>query len=299
MPIDVADAIDNRLPAEAPVSGHEAAAIFCLPLPVCGDSSGLPVRRRRTAAITFSSANAAKKKNITLFDNFHQERIQPVNLTNEDRMRHMFVVGATGTGKSVFLSDMILQDVAKGHGVFVIDPHGDMVESVLSRIPKNRAEDVILFDVLEERPVGFNLLEWHTIEERDMIIDEMYQAVDLMYDMKEAGGPIFEHHFRNMLKMLCGDDIASRPNFSPTVLEFVRCYLEADMHEWLSARTAEADVKDFAKEIDRTNCGDIQLRARAKITSHFCISASAHLWLIPHSQKPRNSSLFLWVCSLG
>ncbi|WP_419656050.1 uncharacterized protein Dvar_51540 [Desulfosarcina variabilis str. Montpellier] len=269
-PIDVADTINPFFLGEVPVSCQEASAIFALPLPVIGESSGLYVRRWRTAAITSVFGNTASKKSIVLFDNFHNERLQPVSLTNDDRMKHMFVVGATGTGKSVFLTNMILQDISKGNGVFVMDPHGDMVESILPRIPRRRAADVILFDVLDERPVGFNLLQWDTIEERDMIIDEMYQAIDLMYDMKVAGGPIFENHFRKMLKLLCGDGNGQRQNFFPTVLEFERCYLEKDMRRWLSERTSEKDVKDFIKEIERSNTGEIQLCNVAQyITSKF------------------------------
>ena len=269
-PMDVKKVVDYGWPGEAPVSNQEAAAIFPLPLPVSGESSGLPVRRWRTAAIASGNDNAGAKNRIVLFDNFHQDRLQPVSLTNEDRMRHMFVVGATGTGKSVFLSNMILQDIARGAGVCVIDPHGDMVESILPRIPRRRAEDVILFDVLGDRPLGFNLLQWFTIEERDMVIDEIYHALDLMYDMKEVGGPIFEHHCRKMLKLLCGDNSGSRPNFCPTVLEFVRCYLEEDLRRWLAEKTREKDVKDFVQEIERANAGEIQLRNVAQyITSKF------------------------------
>ena len=269
---DVSDQDDltNYNCKEAPVSVPEAAAIFPLPLPINGEAAGLPVRRWRTAAITSGYGDIASDKGTVLFDSFHHERLQPVSLSNEDRMRHMFVVGATGTGKSVFLANMILNDVEQGRGVCVIDPHGDLVESILSRMPQKRADDVILFDVLSERPVGFNLLEWYTIEERDIIIDELYNAMDFLYNMKETGGPIFEHHFRNMLRLLCGDGSCERLDFFPTVLEFIRCYLEDDMRQWLSNRTAEAGVKDFVKEMERTNYGDIQLRNVAPyITSKF------------------------------
>jgi hypothetical protein len=263
------DPYDHRF-KEAPVSVREAAAIFTLPLPVNGEPAGLPVRRWRSAAIGADAGSIESQNGIVLFDSFHHERLQPVGMTNEDRMRHMFVVGATGTGKSVFLANMILQDIEQGRGVCVIDPHGDMAESVLSRIPRQRAEDVILFDVLSERPIGFNLLEWYTIEERDTIIDELYNAMDFLYDMKETGGPIFEHHFRNMLKLLCGDGSSRRPRFYPTVLEFMRCYLEKDMRKWLSAKTKETSVKDFIKEMEGTDHGNIELRNVAPyITSKF------------------------------
>ncbi|WP_155309394.1 type IV secretory system conjugative DNA transfer family protein [Desulfosarcina ovata] len=269
-PLDLDNSTQQRGFNEKPISPQEAAAIFSLPLPAKSDVPGLPIRRWRTSTISFYDGNTISKKKIALFDNFHNGWLQPVSLTNEDRMRHMFVVGATGTGKSVFLANMILQDIAKGHGLCVIDPHGDMVESILTRIPERRAEDVIVMDVLDEWPVSFNLLQWDSIEQRDMIIDEMYHAMDLMYDMKETGGPIFENHFRNMLKLLCGDGSKQRSGFSPTVLDFERCYQDSDLRKWLKERTSEKEVIDFLQQIEKADYGDIRIcNVSQYVTSKF------------------------------
>jgi hypothetical protein len=208
---------------------------------------------------------------LHLFDNDHNGQVQPLILPIEDRMRHLFLCGQTGTGKSTFMEHLILQDIEQGRGIAVIDPHGDMVESLLGRIGDNRAEDVVLFDVLDrEMPLGFNLLQWKTIDERDLIIDEIYQSLEMMYDMKQTGGPIFESNFRNMLKLLMGDGGDARGNFIPTVVDFLRCYLDDDFRKWLTQTIDDDEVVNFIRELERPTCGDAQLRNMAPyVTSKF------------------------------
>ncbi|PJA84956.1 MAG: hypothetical protein CO145_00145, partial [Candidatus Nealsonbacteria bacterium CG_4_9_14_3_um_filter_37_13] len=88
-----------------------------------------------------------------------EERIVPI--LKDDRRRHFYIVGQTGTGKSVLLQEMIRQDIEKGEGVALIDPHGDMAEKILGLIPPGRAEDVIYFNPADfERPLGLNMLEY-------------------------------------------------------------------------------------------------------------------------------------------
>ena len=81
--------------------------------------------------------------------------------TRQDRRRHFYIVGQTGTGKTSLLREMIRQDIQNGEGVAIIDPHGDLIEDTLANIPKNRVEDVVLFEPFDmERPVGLNMLEY-------------------------------------------------------------------------------------------------------------------------------------------
>jgi DNA helicase HerA-like ATPase len=98
-------------------------------------------------------------------------------LSVEARMRHVHVVGASGTGKSTLLVSMILEDIAAGHGVGVIDPHGDLVDALLSRIPEAREEDTILFDPTDpEYAVGWNILSAHSEPEREMLASDLVAA---------------------------------------------------------------------------------------------------------------------------
>jgi len=122
-----------------------------------------------------------------------------------DRRRHLYVIGQTGTGKSRFLEGLINQDIANGYGVAVIDPHGDLVEHTLANIPKNRVDDVVVFEPFDlERPMGLNMLEYDTPEQKDFAVQEM---ISIFYKLfpPEIIGPMFEHYMRNAMLALMAD----------------------------------------------------------------------------------------------
>ncbi|HPK27590.1 MAG TPA: type IV secretion system DNA-binding domain-containing protein, partial [Candidatus Absconditabacterales bacterium] len=100
------------------------------------------------------------KDGVLLGTNIYRNTYSPVYMKRNDRTRHHYCIGKSGTGKSVFLQTLARQDIWNGDGVCVIDPHGDLVEDMLEYIPKERAKDVIYFDAGdEERPMGLNLYE--------------------------------------------------------------------------------------------------------------------------------------------
>ncbi len=258
----------DYFPEKAPFSIGEAACAFRFPSPPSRDIPGLPVQRFRSNLAMLPSDLDASQVSIRLFLNEFQGMSQPVHVDPDDRMRHTYVMGQTGTGKSSLLENMIVQDIKAGRGLAVIDPHGDMIDNILERIPVERAEDVIILDLLDrERPVGFNMLQWSDLPERDLIIDEMYRTLDHIYDMKETGGPIFEQHFRNMLKLLMGD--SPRKDFTPTLLEFIRCYSDEEFRHWLMRSINDQQVIDFVKEAENAG-GEARLSNVAPyITSKF------------------------------
>jgi hypothetical protein len=254
------------LPDPEPFTVIEAACAFRLPSPPFEDFPGLPLRRFRTSQALLPPCREGNQ--LTMGVNEHQGHIQKIQVGLEDRFRHCFIIGQTGTGKSTLMENMILQDIQDGRGVAVIDPHGEMVESILGRIPKERADEVIYFNPLDtDRPLGFNILEWKTIEERDLIIDDIYQTLDRIYDMHTTGGPIFEHNFRGMLKLLMGD--GSRKNFVPTLLEFTMCYQDEEFREYLAQTNHDPQVHDFLQELQKAG-GDASLKNISPyITSKF------------------------------
>ncbi len=132
---------------------------------------------------------------------------KPVHIGLDDRRRHMYIIGKTGTGKSEFLKDMILQDIQNGEGVCVIDPHGDLVEGILPRVPAKRAEDVIIFDPSDtSRPMGLNIMEADTEEQRHYVVSSIIGLFYKLYDPNNTGivGPRLEHGIRNaMLTCMC------------------------------------------------------------------------------------------------
>ncbi|MEK7605049.1 MAG: type IV secretion system DNA-binding domain-containing protein [Patescibacteria group bacterium] len=127
---------------------------------------------------------------------------KPVFIGKSDRQRHMYIIGKTGTGKSEFLKQSIMQDIKNGEGLAVIDPHGDLIEDILMLMPPERAEDVILFDPADvEQPMGFNMLEAHTEQQRHLVVTSVIGLMYKLFDPNKTGiiGPRFEHAVRNAM----------------------------------------------------------------------------------------------------
>lgn len=125
-----------------------------------------------------------------------------VVISPADRMRHTYIIGKTGVGKSELLKEMIKQDIKAGYGVCVMDPHGDLIDDTLRYIPPERAEDVIYFDPADtERPMGLNLLEAQTEEQKHFITTAIINLMYKLYDPQRTGiiGPRFEHAVRNAM----------------------------------------------------------------------------------------------------
>ncbi len=128
--------------------------------------------------------------------------VKPVHISLDDRRRHMYIIGKTGTGKSEFLKSMIMQDIRNGEGLAVIDPHGDLIDDVLKLIPANRSEDVILFDPSDtQRPMGFNMLDARTEEQKHYVVSSIIGLMYKLFDPHQTGiiGPRFEHAIRNAM----------------------------------------------------------------------------------------------------
>ena len=125
-----------------------------------------------------------------------------IYISDEDRRRHMYIIGKTGTGKSQLLEEMIVQDIIAGKVVAVVDPHGDLIDGVISRIPPARAEDVIYFDPSDtQRPMGLNMLEATTEEQKHFVVTSIVGLMYKLYDPMKTGiiGPRFEHAIRNAM----------------------------------------------------------------------------------------------------
>ena len=148
---------------------------------------------------------------------------RPVHISEDDRRRHLYVIGKTGTGKTEFLKDMILQDIKEGKGVCLIDPH-DLAEDLLAHIPPERAEDVIYFDPSDTgRPMGLNLLEAETEDQKHMITTAIINLMYKLYDPYKTGiiGPRFEHAVRNAMLTVMSEE-------GNTFIEVVRCLTDSN-----------------------------------------------------------------------
>ncbi len=131
-----------------------------------------------------------------------------IRLSTNDRRRHTYMIGQTGTGKSGLLENLAFQDMMDGRGFAFIDPHGDSVEKLLGMVPKERIEDIIYFNPGDmENPVGLNLFEFETQDQRDFLIQEAIAMLYRLYDPGHTGiiGPRYEHWFRNASLTIMSD----------------------------------------------------------------------------------------------
>jgi len=131
-----------------------------------------------------------------------------IRLSTNDRRRHTYFIGQTGTGKSVLLENLAYQDMMDGRGFAFIDPHGDSAEKLLGVVPKERVEDIIYFNPSDmENPIGLNLFEFETQDQRDFLIQEAIAMLYRLYDPGHTGiiGPRYEHWFRNASLTIMSD----------------------------------------------------------------------------------------------
>ncbi|MFA6307679.1 MAG: type IV secretory system conjugative DNA transfer family protein [Patescibacteria group bacterium] len=195
------------------------------------------------------------KEGIILGKSIYRGKETLVRIKDADRRRHMYEIGQTGTGKSVFLESMIIQDIQNGKGVCVLDPHGDLAETVLSHVPKERAEDVIFFDPADiNRPMGINMLEFETDEQKSFVINEMIAIFDKLYDLKATGGPMFEQYMRNTMLLLMDDK--ENP---ATLLEIPKVLADEAYRKQKLAKVKNYLVKDFWEKEAQKAGGDAAL----------------------------------------
>jgi len=169
---------------------------------------------------------------------------KPIYITDEDRRRHIYVVGQTGTGKTTAIASMLIEDIKKGKGVAIIDPHGEFAEKAMGHVPRERMDDVIYFDPADTaRPLGLNLLEYdiNRPEEKTFIVNEFLGIFDKLYDLKQTGGPVFETYMRNALQLLLED----MPNEPATLMEVPRVFTDPEFRRRKLERIMNPIVIDF------------------------------------------------------
>jgi len=178
------------------LSTEELATLYHLPNKSVETPHIFWVRAKRAPAPA-----QVPKEGLYLGKSSYRGVTRPVYIGDDDRMRHIYIIGKTGVGKSELLTDMILQDIKAGKGVCFIDPH-DTVEKIMEMIPPERAEDVIYFNPSDtDRPMGLNMLEASTEEEKHFVTTSIVGLMYKLYDPHKTGiiGPRFEHAIRNAM----------------------------------------------------------------------------------------------------
>lgn len=200
--------------------------------------------------------NTFQKDYMYLGRNSFRGKYKEVFLKPDDRMRHMYVVGQTGSGKSGFISGMMIRDIKMGHGCAFIDPHGSDVEKILQQIPPERVEDVVLFDPADiERPSGLNMLEFKSDAQKTLAINEMLNIFNTLYDLQKTGGPMFEQYFRYGIMLLISD-----PDSGSTLLEVPKIFADDDYRAYKLSKCTNQEVVDFWEKQAQKAGGETSLK---------------------------------------
>lgn len=220
------------------LSAEEIASIYHLPI-----SSTETPRVKWLKAKEAAPPDNLPAGGILIGDATFRGTAKPVYITDDDRRRHIYVIGQTGTGKSTLLGNMIIEDIQSGKGVAIIDPHGDLVENALGFVPKERLDDVIYFNPGDlERPLGLNMIDFNPArpEEKTFIVNEMQSIFNKLF-AQETMGPMFEQYMRNAL-LLMMEDSANEP---ATLVEVPRIFTDSAYRTRKLARIHNPVVIDF------------------------------------------------------
>lgn len=189
------------------LSSSEVASLYHFPSTRVSRTDNLITSLSRTLP-----APVSLKQNtgfdVILGENIHRDTITPIGLTEAERERHVYIIGGTGNGKTTMLQYKIVQDMHAGKGVAVVDPHGDMAETLLRHVPPGRLRDVVYFNPDDlEYPIGLNLLELtpglsgnELLREKDIITESVISVFRKIFSEEDTGGHRIEYVLRNTVQ---------------------------------------------------------------------------------------------------
>lgn len=218
------------------LSPEELASAYHFPNAIYNTS---PVISWLTYKILPPPANVPTK-GLLLGYNQYRGVHKKIYIREEDRSRHMYIIGKSGTGKSALISFMARQDAQNGKGFCLIDPHGDLVEDVLEYIPEKRIRDTIVFNPSDhKRPLALNLLEAYTPEQMDLVSSQATEIFIKIFG-NEIFGPRIQHYFRNGCLTLMEDK-----EEGATLVDVPRLFVDDKFREWRTARLTNPVVRSF------------------------------------------------------
>ncbi|MFN8353691.1 MAG: type IV secretion system DNA-binding domain-containing protein [Spirosomataceae bacterium] len=188
---------------------QEAIQAFHLPFPETSDLHGI---KMQSYAFQLLPDNLSQS-GIELGRKNKIGSQHTIRLSEDSLARHLYITGQTGTGKSTLLKTMIADCLTKNKGFTVIDPHGDLFDDVMKMIPKNKQQKVFILNTTDaSNSVALNPLHYDEKmpQAKSLVINEMLRAFASLYNMKEAGGPMFETYFKNSLLLLMDEAVQAR-----------------------------------------------------------------------------------------
>ncbi|MCF7834929.1 DUF87 domain-containing protein [Candidatus Gracilibacteria bacterium] len=187
------------------------------------------------------------EKDLTILGDtdYRGEKIR-FGIKKDDKFRHMYIVGKTGTGKSTFIANMLKSDMMTGNGLALLDPHGELVDIILEHIPTNRINDVILFDVADsDFPLGFNLFQSDTEEGKNLVASGVVSTFKRLFG--NSRGPRLEYILRNVVLSL-----VEYPN--ATLMHILRVLTDKNFREDVISNVKDGVVLKFRQtEFNKRN----------------------------------------------
>lgn len=219
----------------------EAVLAFRFPRPTNQEIVGLEFKSYQTELFS----ETVKDGQLVGFSK-HNGQTKEVRIGRGDRRRHVYAVGQTGTGKSTLFESMILEDLRNGEGVCLIDPHGDLIEKLLRKVPNEREEDIVLFDPGDlENPVGFNVLESENDAEKQFLIQELISIVIATLADKTWVGPVFFQTVKHLLRL-----VMSNPNVPGTLPQLHQLLNSKDFYtRFLPLHDPDPILNKFVEEV--------------------------------------------------
>lgn len=216
----------------------ELATIFHLP-----DRKSIPTSQvERQQAKQVDGPTQVMDEGFLLGYNEFRGLKKPIRLSTNDRRRHSYIIGQTGTGKSVLLENLAFQDMMDGKGFAFVDPHGDSVETLLAKVPKERVEDIIYFNPGDmTNPIGLNMFEFDHPDQKDFLVQESINMLYGLYDPGHTGivGPRLEHIFRNCALLLMSDPKGG------TFVDIPKCLIDPEFVKSKLQYVTDRTVVDF------------------------------------------------------
>lgn len=220
------------------LNSEELASVFHFPLP----TTETPKIEWLLARTALPPSNLPTD-GVILGYSTYRGHLYTARIRQQDRRRHMYVIGKSGSGKSEFIKSLAKQDILEGRGVCIMDPHGELARDMLEFVPRERADDVIYFSPADyDRPMGLNMLEFNPEfpQQKELAISEMLKIFDRLFDLKATGGPMFEYYMRNALHLIMDD-----PESGSTLMEIPKVLADEQFRKYKLSKCKNQQVKDF------------------------------------------------------
>lgn len=273
------------------LASTELASLYHFPSSQVSKTDNLITSLSRTLPAPVS-LKSGRKLSVLIGDNHHHETVTPIGLTEDERERHMYIIGGTGNGKTTMLFYQILQDIRAGNGVAVLDPHGDLAERILRYIPEERINDVIYLNPDDlAHPIGMNLLELSPdlegddlLREKDLITEAAISVLRKIFSEDDTGGHRIEYILRNTIQTaLTLED--------PTLFTIFELLNDAKYRRKVVKDLEDKNLRDFWNN-ELGKAGDMQkVKMAAGITAkigRFLFSASARRMI----EQPKSTISF-------